>query len=160
VSESIGQVDEGGELEDLYRELILDHNRRPQNFRAMADADRRVEADNPLCGDRLQLYLKLDGERIADISFEGCGCAISVASASMLTERLKGATVAEAERVFAAVHGLLAGEGPPADDCELGGLAALGGVRRYPMRVKCATLSWHALKAALRGGEGTHITTE
>lgn len=142
------------ELDDLYQEIILDHNRHPANFRPMAAADRTVEADNPLCGDRLTLYLKLDGERIADLSFQGSGCAISVASASLLTERLKGATVAEAQALFATMHGVLTGAIDDADTTEaLGSLAALAGVRRYPMRVKCATLSWHALKAAL-GAEG------
>ncbi|WP_058557027.1 Fe-S cluster assembly sulfur transfer protein SufU [Thiohalocapsa sp. ML1] len=140
------------ELDDLYQEIILDHNRHPANFRSMVDAHRTVEADNPLCGDRLTLYLKLDddGEHIADLSFQGSGCAISVASASLLTQRLKGATVAEAEALFETMRGVLTGVIDAADTTEaLGGLAALAGVRRYPMRVKCATLSWHALKAAL-----------
>ena len=148
------------ELEDLYQEIILDHNRRPLNFRTMADADRVVEADNPLCGDRLTLFLRLEGERIADISFEGSGCAISVASASMLTQRLKGATVTEAGRLFARVHAVLTEPAALVDEAALGDLAALAGVRRYPMRVKCATLSWHALKAALEGGGDGLVTTE
>jgi nitrogen fixation NifU-like protein len=148
------------ELEDLYQEVILDHNRHPANFRAMVDADRRVEADNPLCGDRLELFLRLEGDRIADISFQGSGCAISVASASMLTQHLKGATVAEAERLFESVHDVLTAEQAEPDDAELGDLAALAGVRRYPMRIKCATLSWHALKAALEGGDEEWVTTE
>jgi nitrogen fixation NifU-like protein len=150
------------EIEDLYQEIILDHNRRPANFRPMADADRRVEADNPLCGDRLTLFLKLDGERIADIAFQGSGCAISVASASMLTERLKGATIAEAEALFETMHAVLTGTPrPDTDGTDLGSLAALSGVRRYPMRIKCATLSWHALKAALDADADTDmITTE
>ena len=142
------------ELEDLYQEIILDHNRHPVNFRPMDDATRRIEADNPLCGDRLQLFLKIEGDRIADISFQGSGCAISVASASMLTELLKGTTVTEAAHWFEIVHDMLTQEYPgAAGDAELGNLAALAGVRRYPMRVKCATLSWHALKAALTGKE-------
>lgn len=148
------------ELEDLYQEIILDHNRRPENFRPMADADRVVEGDNPLCGDRLTLFLKVEGGRITDISFQGSGCAISVASASMLTERLKGATVQEAERLFAKIHSVLTDPDPAVDADELGSLAALAGVRRYPMRVKCATLSWHALKAALEGGGQGPVTTE
>lgn len=148
------------ELEDLYQEIILDHNRRPANFREMADATRRIEADNPLCGDRLTLFLKTDGERIADLSFIGSGCAISVASTSLLTEHLKGATVAEAERLFATVHAVLTDTAPPADAAPLGNLEALAGVRRYPMRVKCATLGWHALKAAIAtAGEG-RVSTE
>ncbi|NBB83326.1 MAG: SUF system NifU family Fe-S cluster assembly protein [Alphaproteobacteria bacterium] len=152
------------ELEDLYQEIILDHNRHPANFRPLPDADRSIEADNPLCGDRLTLFLKLDGERITDIAFQGSGCAISVASASLLTERLKGATVAEAERLFVVMHALLTGTEPAqgrgeAAPEELGSLAALSGVRRYPMRVKCATLSWHALHAALAGGDGEDLVT-
>jgi nitrogen fixation NifU-like protein len=148
------------ELEDLYQEILLDHNRHPLNFRPMAGADRVVEADNPLCGDRLTLFVKLEGECIADISFEGSGCAISVASASMLTQRLKGATVAEAQRLFAQVHAVLTEPEAAADEASLGELAALAGVRRYPMRVKCATLSWHALKAALDPGGDGLVTTE
>ncbi len=148
------------ELEDLYQETILDHNRHPSNFRPMEDATRSVEADNPLCGDRLQLFLKIDGDRIADISFVGSGCAISVASASMLTERLKGATLAEAEGLFETVHAVLTDGHARSDASELGDLAALAGVRRYPMRVKCATLSWHALKAALGEGATERISTE
>lgn len=149
------------ELEDLYQEIILDHNRRPANFRPMPDADRSIEADNPLCGDRFTLFLKLDGERISDIAFQGSGCAISVASASLLTERLKGATIAEAEALFETMHRVLTGVAPADDDIDLGNLAALSGVRRYPMRVKCATLSWHALKAALDADtEADIVTTE
>lgn len=148
------------EVEDLYQEIILDHNRHPSNFRRMDDADRTVEADNPLCGDRLELFLKIEGDRIADISFQGSGCAISVASASLLTERLKGATVAEAEHLFEAVHAVFTEEHAAADEAELGNLAALAGVRRYPMRVKCATLSWHALMAALRDDAPAQVSTE
>lgn len=149
-----------GELEDLYQDIILEHNRQPANFRPMEEADRSVEADNPLCGDRLQLFLKLDNGRIADISFQGCGCAISVASASLLTERLKGATLAEAERLFSLVHGALTGDDASVDEDALGDLVAVVGVRRYPMRVKCATLSWHALRAALRESSPELVTTE
>ena len=148
------------ELDDIYQEIILDHNRRPANFRPMADANRVVEADNPLCGDRLTLFVKIDGDRIADISFQGSGCAISVASASMLTERLKGASVADAERLFETMHTVLTDLSPGVDEAGLGELAALAGVRRYPMRVKCATLSWHALKAALEGGDEVLVSTE
>ncbi|MGD2074017.1 MAG: SUF system NifU family Fe-S cluster assembly protein [Gammaproteobacteria bacterium] len=149
-----------GDLGDLYQEIILDHNRRPRHLGAMADASRSVEADNPLCGDRLRLYLKLEGDRIVDISFEGCGCAISMASASMLTERLQGATVQEAEALFESVHDLLTREPPPEVSADLGELEALAGVRRYPMRVKCATLSWHALKAALSEERPRSVSTE
>ena len=148
------------ELTDLYQELLLDHARHPHNFRAMDTASRIVEGYNPLCGDDLKLYLRLEGERIADISFQGRGCAISTASASMLTDRIKGRTVAEAEQLFDAVHDLLIGARPFADPGDLGELAALEGVSKYPMRVKCATLSWHALKAALRDQGPQSVTTE
>ena len=152
-------------FDDLYQEIILDHNRRPRNFGAMPEADRKVEGYNPLCGDRVTVFLKLaeeqGGERIADIAFEGSGCAISTASASLMTEALKGRTVAEAEALFQKVHALLAGRQPAAGNAtpnpddpddpfgEVGQLAALAGVRNYPMRVKCATLAWHALHSAL-----------
>lgn len=148
------------EMDDLYQEIILDHNRRPQNFRRMTDATRTIEADNPLCGDRLELYLRIEGDRIVDISFQGSGCAISVASASLLTERLKGASLTEAEALFERVHTVLTEEHPEADEAELGDLAALAGVRKYPMRVKCATLSWHALHAALHDDAPGRVHTE
>jgi nitrogen fixation NifU-like protein len=149
-----------GDLRDLYQELILDHSRHPSNFRAMSDATRSVEGDNPLCGDNLQLYVRLEGERIADISFQGSGCAISVASASLLTERVKGKTVAAAEALFHRVHRMLTTEEEAADEAELGELEALAGVRQFPMRVKCATLSWHALRAALRDEATEQVSTE
>jgi nitrogen fixation NifU-like protein len=148
------------ELEDLYQEIILDHNRKPANFRRMDDATATIDADNPLCGDRLQLYLKIEGDRIIDLSYQGSGCAISVASASMLTERLNGATVAEAEQLFHDVHAVLTDASVEPDPDVVGSLAALAGVRRYPMRVKCATLSWHALHAALKGPPAGAVTTE
>lgn len=148
------------DLSELYQEIILEHNRHPRNYRAMTDADRRVEADNPLCGDRLQLYLKLEGDRVVDISFQGSGCAISIASVSMLTERLKGATVREAKDLFEVIHDLMTGKQPPEAPLDLGELEALIGVRKYPMRVKCATMSWHALKAALSGDRSETVTTE
>lgn len=148
------------DLEDLYQEIILDHNRSPANFRPMEDASRRIEADNPLCGDRLELFLKLKDDRIDDISFQGSGCAISVASASLMTERLKGATLDDAAHWFETVHEMLTSDAPKPKETDLGNLAALSGVRRYPMRVKCATLSWHALKAALTGAEDGSVTAE
>ncbi|MEA3277263.1 MAG: SUF system NifU family Fe-S cluster assembly protein [Pseudomonadota bacterium] len=151
--------DDYGDLRDLYQELILDHSRHPSNFRAMPDATRSVEGDNPLCGDHLRLYVHLEGKRIADISFQGSGCAISVASASLLTKRVKGKTVAAAEALFHRVHRLLTME-EAADEAELGELAALAGVRQFPMRVKCATLSWHALHAALRDEATEQVSTE
>jgi nitrogen fixation NifU-like protein len=152
--------DDYGDLRDLYQELILDHSRHPSNFRAMPDATRSVEGDNPLCGDHLRLFVRLQGERIADISFEGSGCAISVASASLLTERIKGKTVTEAEELFHRMHRLLTMEEAATDEAELGELAALAGVRQFPMRVKCATLSWHALRAALQDEIADQVSTE
>ena len=136
------------ELQDLYRDVIVDHNRAPRNFRKIADADRTLEGFNPLCGDKLTVYLKLDGETIRDLSFEGSGCAISVASASLMTEKLKGKTRAEAEQLFDEIHALLTMDGAPEPE-HLGKLAALSGVHEYPSRVKCASLCWHTLKAAL-----------
>jgi nitrogen fixation protein NifU and related proteins len=148
------------ELEELYKEVILDHSRHPRNFHAMPAATRTVEGRNPLCGDVLRLYLKLDGDRIEDISFQGRGCAISVASASLLTERLKGCTVQEAEQLIGAVHDVLTSDQPATDAALPGKLASLAGVRNYPMRIKCATLGWHTLKAALRGDHPEPVTTE
>jgi nitrogen fixation NifU-like protein len=137
------------DLNELYQEVILDHNRNPRNFRALPDANRRAEGDNPLCGDHFTVFLKLDNDVIRDVSFQGAGCAISKASASLMTEQLKGKTVAEARDCFARFQRMLAtGQ---AGDAELGSLCALGGVHKFPMRVKCAILSWHALLAGLNG---------
>ena len=135
------------DLRSLYQEVIVDHNRSPRNFHRIVDADRTLEGFNPLCGDRLTVYLKLDGERIDDVAFEGSGCAISVASASLMTEALKGKTVAEAVALFERVHALVTGT----HDSIEGKLAVLGGVRAYPSRITCATLAWHTLVGALRG---------
>ena len=150
------------ELTDLYQELILDHNRRPRNYGALPDADHTAKGYNPLCGDKLTIYAKLDGDRISGLSFEGSGCAISKASASLLTDALKGKTVEEAGALFARVHAMLTA---PLDknlqdtDIEsLGKLAALSGVREFPVRVKCASLAWHTLKAALEGRNETAKT--
>ena len=137
------------ELNDLYRDVILDHNRRPRNFGGLDPADASVEGFNPMCGDRLTVRLKLDEDKISDIRFEGQGCAISTASASLMTEAVKGRTRDEALRLFDRVHQLLTDDAaPPAE--ELGKLAALSGVREYPARVKCASLCWHTLASALR----------
>ena len=136
------------DLRDLYQEVILDHNRRPRNFGPLPTANRRAEGHNPLCGDRVTVYLDLEDGRLRDIAFQGSGCAISTASASLMTEALKGLTLEEARGLFKGVHDLVtlgATEGSP----ELGKLAVFTGVREYPMRVKCATLAWHALMAAL-----------
>jgi nitrogen fixation NifU-like protein len=146
------------ELRDLYREVILDHNRHPRNFGEIEAADRVVEGVNPLCGDRITLYLRLDDDRIADVRFKGTGCAISVASSSLMTEKVKGASVQDSLALFEKVHSMLTGRGEP-DTETLGKLAALSGVREYPTRVKCASLAWHALKTAL-ASSGRHVSTE
>ncbi|OHC68928.1 MAG: SUF system NifU family Fe-S cluster assembly protein [Rhodocyclales bacterium GWA2_65_20] len=137
------------DLRDLYQELVIDHGRRPRNFGRLTQANHRAEGYNPLCGDRLTLYLKLAGDVIEDASFEGAGCAISTASASLMTEALKGKTAAQAEALFAGFHALVTGAAPDAAAAPLGKLAVLGGVREFPARVKCATLAWHTLHAAL-----------
>ena len=138
------------ELSALYQDVILEHNRSPRNFRRMDDADRHAEGRNPLCGDQLTVWLKLDGDVISDVSFEGYGCAISKASASLMTAAVKGKTRAEVARLFERFHGVVtgrvAGEG---QSDGLGKLAVFSGISAFPVRVKCATLSWHALKAAL-----------
>jgi nitrogen fixation NifU-like protein len=136
------------DLTDLYQEVILDHNRRPRNFHALADASHRAEGYNPLCGDRLTLYLKIDGEIISDIGFEGSGCAISKASASLMTDAIKGQTVPAACTLFERFHRMVTT--PPDQRVEdLGKLSALAGVREFPVRIKCASLAWHTLKAAM-----------
>ena len=149
------------DLKDLYQEVIVDHNRSPRNFGKMEDADRTAEGFNPLCGDRLNLYLKMEGDRISDISFDGSGCAISVASASLMTEALKGKTRAEAEQVFNEFHERVTDKRTNDTDsvAHLGKLAALLGVKDYPTRVKCATLCWHTLHSALEG-DTRPVTTE
>ncbi|MBI2969528.1 MAG: SUF system NifU family Fe-S cluster assembly protein [Gammaproteobacteria bacterium] len=147
------------DLKDLYQEIIVDHNRRPRNFGRLDDADRILEGFNPLCGDRLTLYLKLDDHRIRDIRFDGSGCAISVASASLMTEAMKGKTVDEAAAMFDSFHGLLTSDANGGDLSGLGKLAALAGVRDYPTRVKCATLCWHTLRSALAGSQSP-VSTE
>lgn len=148
------------ELQELYREVILDHNRKPRNFGELEGANRTIEGVNPLCGDKLTLYIKLDGDRIEDVRFKGTGCAISVASSSMMTERIKGSTVTESLELFEKIHDMLTGNGTTETDLdELGKLAALSGVREFPSRVKCASLGWHALKSALIASDET-VSTE
>jgi nitrogen fixation protein NifU and related proteins len=139
------------ELNDLYRDVILDHNRRPRNFGGLDSADASVDGFNPMCGDRLTLRLKLADDTISDIRFEGEGCAISTASASLMTEAVKGKSRADALKLFERVHQLLTDDAAPAD--ELGKLAALSGVREYPARVKCASLCWHTLASALKAAD-------
>jgi nitrogen fixation NifU-like protein len=146
------------DLKDLYRDVIVDHNRHPRNFREIPDADRRADGFNPLCGDKLTVYVKLNGDRIADVSFNGSGCAISVASASLLTESVKGKSVAEAEGLFSQMHQLLTRDDAAVDVPGLGKLAALSGVREFPARVKCASLCWHTLDAALHSQD--QVSTE
>lgn len=141
-------------LDALYQEIILDHYRRPRNFRELPDASCSADGRNPNCGDALTVWLRFDGDRVADISFQGVGCAISKASASLMTQAVKGRTRAEAAEIFEKVHRLVTGaEADPAAAKELGQLRALAGVSRFPMRVKCASLAWHALKSAMEGHE-------
>ncbi len=146
------------ELRDLYRDVILDHNRQPRNFGRLDPADARAEGHNPLCGDRLTLSLRLAGDRIEDVRFEGNGCAISTASASLMTEAVKGKDLAAVGALFNKVHSMLTTHDSPAAP-ELGKLAALTGVREFPARVKCASLCWHTLNAALQGGVAA-VSTE
>lgn len=147
------------DLRDLYQEIILEHSKKPKNAGVLEEATGSAQGNNPLCGDRVTVYVKLDGENIADARFDARGCAISVASASMMTEMLKGRTVAEAQAAFDRFHRQLTSDEAPtlADDDEL---AALMGVRDFPTRVKCATLPWHTLRAALAGNDDNEITTE
>jgi len=145
--------------EALYQELILEHNRKPRNFREMPDASRTIEGRNPLCGDALTLWVKLENDAITDVSFKGQGCAISKASASLMTAAVKGKTRAEAEDLFNRFHQLVTGTLPESEQQSLGSLRALGGVSRFPLRVKCASLAWHALHSALESSE-TEVSTE
>jgi nitrogen fixation NifU-like protein len=145
------------DLTELYQDMILDHNKRPRNFGRLAAANRSASGDNPLCGDRIDLELEIQDGRIEDIAFTGAGCAISTASASLMTEAVKGRPLAEAEALAERFRALMRGDQPAGE--ELGGLAALTGVRTYPMRVKCATLPWHTLRSALAGADTT-VTTE
>ncbi len=146
------------ELSELYQEVILDHNKSPRNFHKLKDADRKADGYNPLCGDKVTVYVKLDGEVIKEISFEGSGCAISKASASMMTESLRGKTAAEAEALFDRVHKMLTGSPDANGGADLGKLAVLSGVCQFPARVKCASLSWHTFHAAMKEEGGTAST--
>ena len=144
-------------VDDLYQDLILDHSKRPRNCHAMDDATRNAEGYNPLCGDKLKLYVKMDGDIVKDVSFVGSGCAISTASASLMTESLKGKTREEALKLLEKFHDLLTTDTPVTKD--LGKLVVFCGVRDYPARVKCATLAWHTLKSALTD-VGEVVSTE
>ena len=148
-------------LSELYQEVILDHNNSPRNFREIDGATQIAEGYNPLCGDRAVVYLQLDNEVIGDISFQGSGCAISIASASMMTVSLKGKTRTEAEDLFQRFHSMVTGAADRAIEPQaLGKLAAFSGIREFPVRVKCANLAWHALHAALDGNRETVSTEE
>lgn len=149
------------ELLDLYQEVILDHNKRPRNRGRLDSPTHSADGDNPLCGDRLKLYLKVQDGRIVEARFEGMGCAISTASASLMTEVIVGRTVAEVEALFEEFHNMLTGDPSIAAQAspELGKLAVFSGVREYPVRVKCATLAWHTLEAALHN-ESAPVSTE
>jgi nitrogen fixation NifU-like protein len=148
------------DLSDLYQQIIVEHNRAPRNFKQLAHPTHHAEGSNPLCGDQIRLEVELDGERIADVGFQGSGCAISQASASLLTGAVQGKSKTEAEALFRDVHAMLTtAPDQPVDTSRLGKLAALGGVRQFPVRVKCASLPWHTLRAALQSST-TPVTTE
>ena len=147
------------DLRELYQQTILEHNRSPRNFKKLGDANRTAEGNNPLCGDHITLYVRLDGDVIREIGFQGSGCAISQASASLMTAEVQGKTAAEAETLFHQFHDMVAGGvNAPADPKTLGKLAAFAGVKEFPARVKCANLSWHTLHAALQSEAS--VTTE
>ncbi len=147
------------DLRELYQQVILDHNKNPRNFREMADATRHVDGYNPLCGDHYTIYVKTEGENIAEVSFTGSGCAISKASASVMSSTVKGKSKEEAERLFDTFHRLVTGDASGLSAADLGRLAAFSGVSEFPARVKCATLAWHTLKSALEGRD-EKVTTE
>jgi nitrogen fixation NifU-like protein len=147
------------ELRELYQEVILDHNRHPRNRGKLEEPSGFAEGHNPLCGDNIRIYIHTDGNRISDVSFEGSGCAISTASASLMTEAVKGKTISEAEAVFLEFQKMVTTTGEAEEHPDLGDLEVFGGVREYPVRIKCATLPWHTLKAALKG-EDEKVSTE
>jgi nitrogen fixation NifU-like protein len=148
------------ELRDLYQEVILEHSKAPRNYREVPEAERKAEGYNPLCGDRCTVYIKMNGDVIDDVAFQGSGCAISKASASMMTQTLKGKTVAEAEALFSNFHSMVTGgQGPQDQAADVGKLKVFAGVSEFPARVKCATLAWHTLQAAMHG-EPKPVTTE
>ena len=160
-----GDVPVSDDLRELYQDIILDHGRHPRNFRTLEHPTHMARGHNPLCGDRVTVYLAVEGDRVVDVSFEGRGCAISTASSSLMTEVLKGKTIAEARALFALFHAKVTGgaaeppPGPLEEDAER--LEPLSGVKAYPVRVKCATLPWHAFEAALKSGrDGATVKTE
>jgi nitrogen fixation protein NifU and related proteins len=148
------------DLRELYQELIIDHSKRPRNFKVLEAADRKAEGYNPLCGDKVTVFLELEDERVKNVSFQGSGCAISTASASVMTESIKGKTLAEVEALFDIFHQMVTGKPPATGNApELGKLAVFSGVSEFPARVKCAILAWHTLHAALQGA-GDTVSTE
>lgn len=147
------------DLRELYQQVILDHNKNPRNFHEMGDATSRVDGYNPLCGDHYTIFLRTDGDKIAEVSFTGSGCAISKASASVMSSTVKGKSKEEAERLFDTFHRLVTGDASGLSAADLGRLAAFSGVSEFPARVKCATLAWHTLRSALEGGD-EKVTTE
>ena len=148
------------DLRDLYQQVILDHYRAPRNFGPLEPVSSCAEGYNPLCGDKVKVYLRTDGDRIDGLTFEGVGCAISTASASLMTEAVRGLERSEAEALLAAFLALMTGDGEGANGVPLGKLEVLSGVKDYPVRIKCATLAWHALRAALEGGDAESVSTE
>ena len=147
------------DLRELYQQVILDHNRNPRNYKELPNATRKVDGYNPLCGDHYTIYLELDGDTIKDIGFTGNGCAISKASASVMSSTVKGKSKEDATRLFDTFHKLVTGDTSGLDAADLGRLAAFSGVSEFPARVKCATLAWHTLRTALEGQKDT-VTTE
>ncbi len=149
------------DLRELYQEVILDHNRRPHNFRALEDANRKAEGYNPLCGDRLTVFLRVEDDVVREVTFVGSGCAISKASASLMTDSVKGKTLQQTRALFAAFHRMVTSDAEPdAESADLGKLVVLSGVRAFPARVKCASLAWHTLNAALAKETAEPVTTE
>lgn len=148
------------DLRELYQEVIIDHGRHPRNFKKLEDYSHSQEGYNPLCGDRLKLYLKVENDRVSDVAFEGVGCAISIASASLMTTQIKGKTLDDAQKLFQAFHELVTDPEPPASVRDsLGKLTVLGGVRDFPTRIKCATLAWHTLKAGLSSHDHARVVS-
>jgi nitrogen fixation NifU-like protein len=147
------------ELRELYQDLILEHSKTPRNYRELVSANRKAEGFNPLCGDRYTIYVELDGDAIRNVTFQGSGCAISKASASLMTQAVKGKTQAEFAQFFEEFHNIVTGQTPVDDPTTVGKLAVFAGVSAYPVRVKCASLAWHTLRAAL-AGEDQPVSTE
>ncbi|MFQ5586157.1 MAG: Fe-S cluster assembly sulfur transfer protein SufU [Thermodesulfobacteriota bacterium] len=146
------------DLQELYQEVIVDHNRSPRNFQKLEDANRTAEGYNPLCGDQLTVYMKVVDDIIEEVTFEGAGCAISVASASLMTLQIKGKREEAASALFQGFHKMVTEEGEQPPDKSMGKLAVLAGVKRFPSRIKCATLCWHTMKAAMKGDKETVVT--